>query len=94
MTGAYGRPHMRRKRIALEAMTPGEPCPGCRRPMWHWQRLDYDHIDPLVLGGDPDGPKRLMHATCNRSRGAALGNRLRGRAIARRPRRRPRIERW
>lgn len=87
MVAAYGRPHMRSKQAALDAMRQGQPCPGCGHPMWRGQKLDYDHVIPLVLGGRPDGLRRLMHAGCNRRLGAILGNRLR----AHRPRKpRPR----
>jgi hypothetical protein len=62
----------------------GQPCPLCwGRPwqygdglMWPWQKLDLDHAVPRALGGQ--GPRRIVHARCNRRAGAILGNRLRG----------------
>ena len=60
----------------------GDPCPYCRRPMWEGQLLDLDHAIPRAFNGG--GALRWAHASCNRSSGATLGNRLRkgkGRAL-------------
>lgn len=83
MTAPYGRPHVRAKAAALAAMPDGWPCVYCRLPMYRWQRLDFDHVIPLILGGRPDGERRLTHARCNRSAGARLGNRRRARRTRR-----------
>lgn len=86
----YGGEHKRARRAALAVFEDGLPCPLCRKPMHYWQALDLDHVVPLRAGGSPDGPKRLTHARCNRSTGAALGNRLRGKHGRKRARRLPR----
>lgn len=70
----YGWPH-RRRRAALLPYAYGRPCPMCDEVMLRSQRLDLDHSTPLVLGGTQGD--RIVHASCNRSAGASLGNRLR-----------------
>jgi hypothetical protein len=45
-------------------------------------RMDCDHTTPLVLGGGEVGD-RIICLPCNRSAGAALGNRLRGNRASR-----------
>lgn len=67
----------------------GAPCWRCGLPMYRWQKLDLDHVTPRALGG-AGGPAVLAHASCNRSAGATLGNRMRGMAKqANRPPSRP-----
>lgn len=80
----YGAGHRKARTKALGQLQEGEPCPFCSRPMYLDQDLDFDHMVPLVEGG-AQGPRRLAHASCNRSAGAKLGNRRRGqgkRAVA------------
>jgi len=84
MKPGMGYEHQKRR----AQMTPpqGQPCPctgcakhpgrPCLRPMWP-HNSEADHITPRALGGST-GPMRWMCRTCNRSRGATLGNQLRG----------------
>lgn len=72
-----GYRHQAERRRLLAALVDGVPCPLCGQPMDRAQDLDADHELPRVLGG-VSGPLRLAHSRCNRSAGAALGNRLRG----------------
>lgn len=55
-------------RKALLPYAYGTPCPICGNEMQVGQALDLDHEIPRSLGG-VDGPKRMTHASCNRSRG-------------------------
>lgn len=82
MAEAYGWPH-RRRRAALLPRAYGTDCPMCGRTMAAGQALDLDHSTPLVLGGQGVGD-RIVHASCNRAAGAAVGNRLRGNRPTRR----------
>jgi hypothetical protein len=51
------------------------PCCRCHRPLTDLADIDLDHTD----GRGPNDYNGLAHArSCNRSQGAALGNRLRG----------------
>lgn len=72
----YGNAHQQARRDALAQFKDGMPCWRCRRPMHAWQRLDLDHVRPVALGG-MRGMTRLVHAYCNRSAGASMGNRMR-----------------
>src|SRR3954453_3164074 len=72
----YGYAHQQERELAIAVMVDGTPCPFCRKPMTKRMSLDYDHVIPTALGG-VDGPKRLSHASCNRSSGGKLGNRIR-----------------
>lgn len=58
----YDRTHQVRRRAALAAFAPGDPCARCGQPMLEGDPLDLDHADDRVtyLG--------LSHAWCNRSR--------------------------
>lgn len=62
----------------LEAGDLDPTCPRCLLPIHPDQadQLDADHYDTDVRAGQP--PDRLAHAHCNRSAGAAMGNRARG----------------
>lgn len=81
----YGHAHRVRVAQLKAAMRDGDPCARCGAPMYRAELplLDGDHVGtPRVLGADaPDHrdhlPDALSHRTCNRSHGAALGNRLR-----------------
>jgi 5-methylcytosine-specific restriction endonuclease McrA len=87
-----GYKHQKAKADALKAMPEGMPCPRCGLPMSKTQTLDLDHVIPRVLGG-ADGVTRLMHSSCNRSVGAAMGNRMR--RTRRRPQKqKPRYPQW
>ncbi len=68
--------HQRARKRAHELFVPGTPCRYCRRPMLAGQRLHLDHVVPVAYGGG-DGPTVLVHARCNMSAGATLGNRMR-----------------
>lgn len=83
----YGWNHQVARKAALRALSQGAPCPFCALGMYRDQELDYDHVVPLSMGGNPHGPKRLSHSSCNRRAGAHLrwGTRTGSRARARRP---------
>lgn len=71
----YGRPHQRARRWLLDHLVVGALCAHCGQPMFKTQKLQADHSTPRALA---DGlPDRLLHASCNASRGASFGNRLR-----------------
>lgn len=70
----YGHAHQKLRRALLAVMAPGQPCPRCGQPMWPWQRIDLGHTDGKTAY------QGLEHASCNRSAGAAYGNRLRSAA--------------
>lgn len=89
-----GAAHQAERRRQLAALWPGQPCPRCGRGLYPGQPLDLDHMIARALGG-ASGPVLLAHARCNRSAGAALGNRLR--SVPGRPapqRSAPRRHRW
>lgn len=69
-----GWSHQRERAAALRAFVDGTVCALCGRAMFSMQRLHLDHSVPRALGGQ--GPRRLVHARCNESAGARLGNRL------------------
>lgn len=78
-----GSEHQKQRARLLADLMPGDPCAVCGEGMFPEQALDADHETPRALGGTVAG--RLLHASCNRRRGAQLGNALR----AGRPRRGP-----
>jgi hypothetical protein len=71
--------YLRRKiRKALFARwRPGDPCGRCGLPMWDKRLIDVGHITPMAFGGRLIDGARLEHRHCNRSAGAAMGNRMR-----------------
>lgn len=73
----YGRAH-RDLRDALLPYAYGKPCPKCGTTMHPPTHPAYR---PLDLGHTEDrkGYTGIEHADCNRSAGATLGNRRRGR---------------
>jgi len=73
-----GWSHVQDARRKRAAMVDGEPCPYCGRGMFEGQALELDHY-PGRMFGSPQ-VTRLAHAHCNRSAGASMGNRLRGKA--------------
>lgn len=76
MTIAYGYAHRQRRARLMRDLHDGDPCCRCGQPMYRDQALDADHLfTPIVFGGEL--PDALAHASCNRSAGASLGNRLR-----------------
>lgn len=60
--------HQQQRARLLRTTPDGTPCGECGRPMWKGtQALDADHVVPRSLGGRL--ATRLLHASCNRSRG-------------------------
>ena len=59
------------QRRALLPYAYGQPCPLCGETMRQDQELDLDHVVPRALGG-VNGPVRITHAYCNRSRGSKM----------------------
>lgn len=80
-----GSDHQRRRAALLPAAI-GTRCPiagpRCDGIMTNPKRMDLDHSTPRVLGGQHGD--RITCSPCNRSTGATLGNRLRGRRHGRR----------
>lgn len=90
VVSSYVRPHydtykdlaeaLKRRARALDL-----PCHLCgRRIDWDadWrepQAYTYDHDVPLVLGGDPRGPGKQSHRSCNSRRNASLESRPKAR---------------
>lgn len=69
-----GWSHTKRRVMLLRNLVPGAPCDICHLPMYKSQALDADHIIPRSQGGTQ--ADRLVHASCNRSRGdGTRGNR-------------------
>ena len=75
------------KRVAAMPRPNGQQCPctGCNQhpgrcttSLWP-NNSEADHVIPVADGGDT-GPLRWMCRACNRSKGADLGNRRRGKA--------------
>lgn len=60
------------RQIAALAATQGDRCGICHMPLTAHD-MDFDHIVPVALGGtDTERNLRLVHAGCNRSRGARI----------------------
>ncbi|GAB3429872.1 hypothetical protein [Actinophytocola sediminis] len=70
----YGAEHQQ-LRAELLPWAYGRPCPRCGDLMHEGQELDLGHDDE-----DRAEYQGMEHATCNRSAGAAKGNRQRGQA--------------
>jgi hypothetical protein len=75
----YGPEHRAARAAALAAYTPGQPCanPSCKRGgrLFGDPRLfDLGHVP----GSGKTAYRGLEHRHCNRSEGAASGNRARG----------------
>ncbi|HEX3643357.1 MAG TPA: hypothetical protein VHV10_18890 [Ktedonobacteraceae bacterium] len=68
----YGQSH-KRIRAMLLPMAIGQPCPRCGETMWATDDLDLGHDDD-----DRSRYNGIEHAKCNRSAGAAQGNKKRG----------------
>jgi len=75
-----GSDHQADRRRLLALHHDGDPCWRCGRPMYESQGLDRDHVIDRALGG-ANGPAVLAHASCNRSAGATLGNKLQPRTV-------------
>jgi hypothetical protein len=79
----YSAAH-RKHRKTLLPYAYGMVCPKCGQIMFEGQKLQCDHITPIVLGGTDDiSNKQMVHAYCNLSAGATLGNQLRGNRASR-----------
>jgi hypothetical protein len=66
----YGTEHQRlREQLLPHAY--GQLCPKCEQPMWEGEELDLGHTE------DRTGYTGMEHRSCNRSHGAAEGNRRR-----------------
>ena len=70
-----GSGHVADKKRLMAFHRDGDLCWRCGQPMYKWQELDRDHVVDRALGGT-QGPAVLAHASCNRSAGARLGNKL------------------
>jgi hypothetical protein len=82
-----GSEHRKARADHLAAYVEGQPCVLCGRPLLGpGAGHDLEHEVPRALGGR--APRGLAHRHCNRSAGAAFGNRLRGRA------KRTQLPRW
>jgi hypothetical protein len=80
----YGHEHRAARAAAIRRFTPGQPCASCGRPittLWMTDRKGRI-VSAVDLGHEPGTGKTryrgLEHRSCNRSGGAAYGNRLRG----------------
>lgn len=73
--------HRDARAAALAALVDGTPCPLCGEPMDHGQRLQLDHVTPVVHGGLA-GAGRLTHGSCNERAGQRLGQAIRRAASA------------
>lgn len=67
----YGSTHQRTRNALLSQWKPGDPCTRCGLPMWDKSQIDlgHDHVNGGYAG--------LEHSNCNRSEGAARGNKSR-----------------
>ena len=94
---AYRYQHQLARERALRALIDGTPCEICGLPMFRsmGRQLHLDHVVPVYQGGG-SGPRRLVHAWCNMSRGGKVGNRITRRLIAARRAQAspPRYDRW
>jgi 5-methylcytosine-specific restriction endonuclease McrA len=62
-----GWSHQKRRAYLLRTLVDGTPCQHCMQPMYKTQALDADHSIPRSQGGTQ--ADRLLHMSCNRSRG-------------------------
>jgi len=68
-----GWDHQKQRAKLLRRLIDGTLCPLCNKEMRKaTQDLDLDHALPRSLGGTLRTGVRLVHATCNRSRGNRL----------------------
>lgn len=84
----YGSAHRAARAAAIAAWQPGQPCARCGQPitrLWMTDRrgrtvsaVDLGHVD----GTGKTMYRGLEHRHCNRSSGAAYGNRTRRRTPA------------
>lgn len=63
-----GHDHQKQRERLLARLKDGDPCAWCGQPMTREMELDADHELARSKGGKRAG--RLLHASCNRSRGA------------------------
>lgn len=66
-----GWDYQQQRKAAYARLRNGEPCWRCGRPMFKWQRLEYDHVIPRAFGGG-NGEKRFAHQSCNRRAGQQI----------------------
>ena len=66
----YDAEHKERRRVMLRFAV-GLPCPLCGSLMQEGEALDLDHTVPLSVDPRSKGD-RVVHASCNRSRGARI----------------------
>jgi hypothetical protein len=74
--GLGHRHRLQRERL-LRAHIDGTPCDLCGEPMLRQQQLQADHSTPRAIAGVHHLADRLVHASCNASAGARLGNAMR-----------------
>ncbi len=63
-----GHDHQKQRERLLARLVDGTPCEWCNQPMTREMELDADHRLARSRGGRR--ADRLLHASCNRSRGA------------------------
>ena len=63
-----GYDHQKQRERLLAKLVDGTPCEWCGQPMTREMELDADHRLARSRGGKR--ADRLLHAVCNRSRGA------------------------
>jgi len=81
----YGPRHRAARAAAIARFQPGQPCARCGRPITTLWMISRGAVVSAVDLGHVDGSGKTMyqgleHRRCSRSAGAALGNRMRGRA--------------
>lgn len=78
----YGHKHQKRRDKLMRALTDGQTCEWCGKPMyrnakrnWDEAALEADHGKPLANDSSAlNLATRLLHRTCNRQRGAGRPN--------------------
>ncbi|WP_395704742.1 hypothetical protein [Rhodococcus ruber] len=63
-----------RRKAAVDAHRAqhGNWCPGYQVPPHHAAQLSADHLNPVALGGAPDGPLGVLCINCNARKGARV----------------------
>ncbi len=78
----YGGTHHRERLAAIAKLIDGTPCSLCGQPMTKAMDLHFHHVEQLCNGGNPRGPRVLVHASCNERDGQYWGARRRSLGIA------------